>query len=40
MENDKPGMKFCYKLCRWVVEQCDVCESCITAEDLADNGEE
>lgn len=33
------GMKFCYRYGKRVIENCDVCESCITAEDLAGMGE-
>lgn len=31
----KDGMKFCWRHCHWVVEQCEVCESCPDPEDLA-----
>ena len=32
-----PGRKFCYRYGKRVIENCDVCESCLTAGDLACN---
>lgn len=35
----KPDMKMCYRYGMWVVEQCEVCESCLEAEDLQSSEE-
>ena len=32
-----PGKKFCWRHGHYMVEQCEVCESCLTPQDLAWN---
>lgn len=34
------GKKFCYRHGQWMVDQCEVCESCLGPEDLAWNEED
>ena len=34
-----PGKKFCYRYGKLVVEQCEVCDVCLSPEDLAWNGD-
>ena len=36
----KPNLKWCYRYGMWAVEQCDVCERCLKAEDLQWNEED
>ena len=34
------GKKFCWRYCMRVIDSCEVCEYCLSPDDLADNGDE
>ncbi len=34
LNDDMTEKKWCYRYGMWMVEQCDVCERCLKAEDL------